>query len=77
MNIDEQVSENIRMIIKKKYGTATNLARKLRITPQALNGSVADIKKGKYPSVKKLKKIAKICDCEITDFFKLKENIDL
>lgn len=71
MTLDEQISDNIRNIIKNAHGTGSKLAEKLNVTPQALNDSVADIKKGKYPSVKKLKKIAKACNCEITDFFKI------
>lgn len=73
MNTDIIIFENIKTIIKENYGTGSNLAKKLKITPQALNDSIADIKKGKYPSIKKLKKIARACDCDITDFFKIRK----
>ncbi|MGL4934969.1 MAG: helix-turn-helix transcriptional regulator [Cetobacterium sp.] len=71
MNVDEQISWRIRKLIKEKHGSGSNLAKNLNITPQALNDSIADIRKGKYPSVKKLKKIAEACDCQITDFFNI------
>lgn len=73
MDTDIIISENIRIIIKENYGTVSNLAKKLKISPQALNDSIADIKKGKYPSIKKLKKIAQTCNCDITDFFKMRK----
>lgn len=71
INLDGIISKNIKKIIKEKFGTGTECAKVLGVSARSLNDSINKIKLGKYPSVKQLKRIAKVCDCEITDFFKL------
>ena len=71
MTIDEKISKHLREIIKNKFGTIKNAAIDLKMNERYLENLVHKIKKGEYPSVKRLKEIAKICDCEFTDFFKV------
>lgn len=71
MTVDEKISKNLRNIIKNKFGNMKNAAIQLEINERYLENIVYKIKIGEYPSMKKLKEIAKVCDCEITDFFKV------
>lgn len=71
MSTDEKISKHLRNIIKNKFGNMKNAAVKLSMNERYLENIVYKIKKGEYPSIKKLKEIASVCDCEITDFFKL------
>lgn len=71
MNTDEKISKHLRNIIKNKFGNMKNAAIKLEMNERYLENIVYKIKKGEYPSIKKLKEIANVCDCEITDFFKV------
>lgn len=70
-NIDGKISRNIQKIIKEKFRTGTECAKAMGVSARSLNDSVNKIKLGKYPSVKQLKRIANVCECEITDFFKV------
>lgn len=71
MTTDEKVSKHLRDLLKNKFGNIKNAAIKLKMNERYLENIVYKIKKGEYPSMKKLKEIAKICECEITDFFKV------
>lgn len=71
MSTDEKISKHLRNIIKNKFGNMKNAAVKLNMNERYLENIVYKIKKGEYPSIKKLKEIASVCDCEITDFFKV------
>lgn len=70
-NIDKKISENIKKIVREKHKTGTACAKVLGISSRAFNDSINNIKGNQYPSVKYLKRIAKACDCNITDFFKV------
>lgn len=71
LNLDEKISKNIKKIMREKFGTGTECAKLLGVSARSLNDSINKIKNGHYPSVKQLKRIAKVCECEITDFFKV------
>ncbi|MGL4572929.1 MAG: hypothetical protein ACRCVJ_17915 [Clostridium sp.] len=71
MSTDEKISKHLRTIIKNKFGNMKNAAVKLKMNERYLENIVYKIKIGEYPSIKKLKEIAKVCECEITDFFKV------
>lgn len=71
MNVDEMISFNIRTKIKNKYKTVTKCALLNEMTPSYLNNTIGKIKKGVYPSITRLKKIATFCECDFTDFFKI------
>lgn len=69
MKIDELVSLNIKKRIRNKYTNISECAKNNKMTPAYLINTIGKIKKGKYPSIKRLKKIAEICECSFTDFF--------
>ncbi|MGL4954311.1 MAG: helix-turn-helix domain-containing protein [Cetobacterium sp.] len=71
LSLDEKISKNIKNIMRNKFGTGTKCAEVLGVSPRSLNDSINKIKQNKYPSIKQLKRIASVCDCEITDFFKV------
>ncbi|WP_302429041.1 hypothetical protein [Fusobacterium varium] len=75
MNIDEIISFNIKTKIKNKYKNVTQCALLNEMTPSYLNNTIGKIKKGVYPSITRLKEIAKFCECDFTEFFKI-ENLD-
>lgn len=68
---DKLVAENIRNKIKTKYTTVTECAKTNGINHKYLNNTINKISHGQYPSIKFLKEIAQICDCDFTDFFRV------
>lgn len=71
MTIDEVVSINIKKHLKNKFGNIKIAAEQLNMNKRYLENTIYKIKNGSYPSMKKIKKIAEVCECEITDFFKI------
>lgn len=77
MNIDEHISDNIKKKIKNKYKTVTQCARNNGMTPAYLNNTIGKIKKGIYPSIRRIKEIAIICECDFTEFFEVKKEVKI
>lgn len=71
MTKDKKVSDNIKNTIKSKYNTVTECARLNGINHKYLNNTINKISHGQYPSIKFLKEIAQICNCDFTDFFRV------
>lgn len=71
MTIDEKISLNIKRCLKTKFGSLKIAAEKLEMNRRYLENTLYKIKNGSYPSMKKIKKFAEVCDCQITDFFNI------
>lgn len=73
MEKDKNISKNIRKMIKNNYPSVAECARKNQLNDRYLNNTISKISHGQYPSIKFLKKIAEMCGCDFTDFFKIEE----
>lgn len=73
--IDILVAENFNKIIKSKYNTVVECSIENFKSNKYLTNTISRVRKGRYPSVSRIKELAKICDCEFTDFFKIAEEI--
>lgn len=71
MTVDEKVSKKIKEKLKEKFGNIKIAAENLNMNKRYLENTIYKIKNGSYPSMKKIKKMAEICECEITDFFNI------
>lgn len=71
-NLDLLIADNFKKFIKRKYKTVEECSLKHFTCKKYLNNVISNIrKKGKYPSIPRIKEIAKFCDCEFIDFFKI------
>ena len=68
---DILIAENFNRIIKTKYKTVVECSIENFNSQKYLTNTIYAIKQGKYPSIPRIKELAKICDCEFTEFFNI------
>ena len=68
---DVLIAENFNKIIKNKYKTVVECSIENFNSQKYLTNTIYRIRQGKYPSVSRIKELAKICDCEFIDFFNI------
>jgi hypothetical protein len=62
-------SEKIKNKILLKYPSVSECARKNGINEKYLNNIICRVKKGIYPSIKRLEEISEMASCNVRDFF--------
>ena len=68
---DILIAENFNKIIKTKYKTVSECSIENFNSQKYLTNTISKIRKGLYPSIPRIKELAKICDCEFTEFFNI------
>lgn len=68
---DILIAENFNKLIKNKYKTIVECSIENFNSQKYLTNTISKIRQGKYPSIPRIKELAKICDCEFIDFFKI------
>lgn len=73
--LDLLIADNFNKLIKNKYKTVVECSIENFNSPKYLTNTISGIRKGRYPSIPRIKEIAEICDCEFIEFFKIAEEI--
>lgn len=68
---DILIAENFNRIIKTKYKTVSECSIENFDSQKYLTNTISKIRRGLYPSIPRIKELAKICDCEFTEFFNI------
>ena len=66
---DILIAENFNRIIKTKYKTVSECSIENFNSQKYLTNTIARIRKGRYPSISRIKELAKICNCDFIEFF--------